>query len=111
MTLTIFWPRLWGIVNWLCTMCRMVVGCSAISKKYSPLANAPVTSSNKFSPSDRNILAAIMGYSELALYDVPHGGRLQRHLEEVLAAGKRARDLVQQILAFRSEYSGRDYGV
>lgn len=47
-----------------------------------------------------NILAAIMGYSELALYDVPHGGRLQRHLEEVLAAGKRARDLVQQILAF-----------
>jgi PAS domain S-box-containing protein len=47
-----------------------------------------------------NILAAIMGYSELALYDVPHGSRIQRHLEEVLTAGKRARDLVQQILAF-----------
>jgi len=47
-----------------------------------------------------NILAAILGYSELALYDVPHGSRMQRHLEEVLAAGKRARDLVQQILAF-----------
>src|SRR5499426_4176079 len=47
-----------------------------------------------------NILAAILGYSELALYDVPHGSRMQRHLEEVLTAGKRARDLVQQILAF-----------
>jgi PAS domain S-box-containing protein len=47
-----------------------------------------------------NILAAIMGYSELALYDVPHGSRIQHHLEEVLTAGKRARDLVQQILAF-----------
>src|SRR5262249_62191273 len=29
-----------------------------------------------------------------------HGSRMQRHLEEVLTAGKRARDLVQQILAF-----------
>jgi PAS domain S-box-containing protein len=47
-----------------------------------------------------NILAAIMGYSELALFDIPHGSRIQRHLEEVLTAGKRARDLVQQILAF-----------
>jgi|KBSSwiStaDraftv2_1062776.scaffolds.fasta_scaffold71018_2 PAS domain S-box-containing protein len=47
-----------------------------------------------------NILAAILGYTELALYDVPHGSRMQRHLAEVLAAGKRARDLVQQILAF-----------
>jgi PAS domain S-box-containing protein len=47
-----------------------------------------------------NILAAILGYTELALYDVLHGSRMQHHLEEVLAAGKRARDLVQQILAF-----------
>jgi PAS domain S-box-containing protein len=47
-----------------------------------------------------NILAAILGYTELALYDIPHGSRMQRHLEEVLTAGKRARDLVQQILAF-----------
>ncbi|MGE3540395.1 MAG: response regulator [Candidatus Tectimicrobiota bacterium] len=47
-----------------------------------------------------NILAAILGYTELALYDVPPGSRTQRHLTEVLASGKRARDLVQQILAF-----------
>jgi PAS domain S-box-containing protein len=47
-----------------------------------------------------NILAAILGYTELALYDIPLGSRMQRHLEEVLTAGKRARDLVQQILAF-----------
>lgn len=47
-----------------------------------------------------NILAAILGYTELSLYDAPQGSRMQRHLTEVLAAGKRARDLVQQILAF-----------
>ena len=52
-----------------------------------------------------NILAAILGYTELALYYVPHGSRMQRHLEEVLTAGKRARDLVQQILAFSRQRS------
>src|SRR5207249_2029184 len=52
-----------------------------------------------------NILAAILGYTELALYDVPHGSRMQRHLDEVLTAGKRARDLVQQILAFSRQRS------
>jgi PAS domain S-box-containing protein len=47
-----------------------------------------------------NILAAILGYTELALLDVPQDSPVWRSLQEVLTAGIRARDLVQQILAF-----------
>ncbi|MFH1057043.1 MAG: PAS domain S-box protein [Pseudomonadota bacterium] len=47
-----------------------------------------------------NILAAIMGYTELALAETREGGDPAAHLSEVLKAGERARDLVQQILAF-----------
>jgi PAS domain S-box-containing protein len=52
-----------------------------------------------------NILASILGYTELALDDVPQDSPARWRLQEVLTAGKRARDLVQQILAFsrRSE--------
>jgi PAS domain S-box-containing protein len=52
-----------------------------------------------------NILAAILGYTELTLYDIsPHSPAWQ-NLQEVLTAGKRAKDLVRQILTFsrRSE--------
>lgn len=47
-----------------------------------------------------NILASILGFTELALDDVAQGSALERHLMEVYTAGKRARDLVKQILAF-----------
>ncbi len=47
-----------------------------------------------------NILAAIIGYTELSLLDVEKGEILYRHLNEVLNAGVRAKDLVQQILTF-----------
>ncbi len=47
-----------------------------------------------------NILAAVLGYTELALDEVPVGGALERNLREVYTAGKRARDLVKQILTF-----------
>ncbi len=47
-----------------------------------------------------NILSSILGYTELALDDVEKGTMLGNHLEEVYTAGKRARDLVRQILAF-----------
>ncbi|HSF30789.1 MAG TPA: PAS domain S-box protein, partial [Candidatus Tectomicrobia bacterium] len=47
-----------------------------------------------------NILAAILGYTELALYDTPLQSAQHGYLQEVLTAGKRARDLVQQILTF-----------
>ena len=47
-----------------------------------------------------NILAAVLGFTELAAYDVPQASPAWHCLQNVLRAGKRARDLVQQILAF-----------
>jgi PAS domain S-box-containing protein len=47
-----------------------------------------------------NILAAILGYTELALHVVPQDSPARSHLQRVLTAGSRARDLVQQILTF-----------
>ncbi len=47
-----------------------------------------------------NILAAIIGYSELAKEELTQGSSLAAHLDQVLRAGNRAKDLVQQILTF-----------
>lgn len=47
-----------------------------------------------------NILAAIIGYTELAMDDVPPGNPAVPSLHEVLKAGERAKDLVSQILTF-----------
>ena len=47
-----------------------------------------------------NILSAILGYTELCLCEVQPGGTLYDQLQEVWHAGQRAKDLVQQILAF-----------
>jgi PAS domain S-box-containing protein len=47
-----------------------------------------------------NILSSIIGFTELALDDVEKGSLLDNNLQEVYRAGKRARDLVKQILAF-----------
>jgi PAS domain S-box-containing protein len=47
-----------------------------------------------------NILSAIIGFTELAIEDAPKGTSLEDSLQEIYSAGKRARDLVKQILAF-----------
>jgi len=47
-----------------------------------------------------NILAAIIGYTELADLQVAEDTKLKENLGEVLKAGRRARELVKQILAF-----------
>jgi two-component system cell cycle sensor histidine kinase/response regulator CckA len=47
-----------------------------------------------------NILSAIIGYTELSLMDTPKGDPMQYNLEQVLKAGARAKELVQQILTF-----------
>ncbi|MFO1497307.1 MAG: histidine kinase dimerization/phospho-acceptor domain-containing protein [Verrucomicrobiota bacterium] len=47
-----------------------------------------------------NILSAILGFSELAIEDVPAQSRTARNLRQVIKAGHRAKDLVRQILAF-----------
>jgi PAS domain S-box-containing protein len=47
-----------------------------------------------------NILGAIIGYSEMAIYDTEEGSMVRHNMEQVLRAGHRAKDLVKQILAF-----------
>jgi two-component system, cell cycle sensor histidine kinase and response regulator CckA len=47
-----------------------------------------------------NILTAVLGNAEMGLLRIPEDSRAQHNLKEILKAGKRARDLVQQILTF-----------
>lgn len=47
-----------------------------------------------------NILAAIIGFTELAQREVVQASPAWEHLQAVLTAGQRAKDLVQQILTF-----------
>ena len=47
-----------------------------------------------------NILAAIVGYTELAMMEVPKKSRVRHNLEQVILASKRAKELVRQILTF-----------
>lgn len=52
-----------------------------------------------------NILSAILGFTELSLNEIEPEHAIRPHLQEVLAAGCRAKDLVQQILAFSRQNS------
>lgn len=55
-----------------------------------------------------NILAAILGYSEMALDDIPENSPVRYQVEQVIKAGNRAKELVKQILAFsRKEVQGQ----
>lgn len=47
-----------------------------------------------------NILASVIGFTELSLQEVEPGTILEDNLQEVYAAGKRAKELVKQILIF-----------
>ena len=47
-----------------------------------------------------NILSGIVGYTEIALHDLPGDSPLAGYLRKVLRAGDRARALVHQIMAF-----------
>jgi len=47
-----------------------------------------------------NILSPIVGYTEMALVDLPEDSRTASDLQEVLTASRRAADLVTQILTF-----------
>lgn len=47
-----------------------------------------------------NILAAILGYAQLCLNAAEPGTSMQNRLEQVVAAGQRAKSLVSQILVF-----------
>ncbi len=47
-----------------------------------------------------NILSAIIGYTELAICDIPAGSLARQNLDQVLHASSRVKDLVKQILSF-----------
>lgn len=47
-----------------------------------------------------NILTAIIGFTEMAIEDVPDRPLVERNLQNVLTSAMRARELVNQILAF-----------
>jgi signal transduction histidine kinase len=47
-----------------------------------------------------NILSAVIGFSELSLTEIPIGSKLYTNLQQVLAAGQRAKGLIRQILTF-----------
>jgi PAS domain S-box-containing protein len=47
-----------------------------------------------------NILSAIIGFSELAMHDLPDDSRAKQDIEQVVISGRRAADLVKQILTF-----------
>jgi PAS domain S-box-containing protein len=47
-----------------------------------------------------NVLAAIIGYGEIALDEAPEGTSLREDLDHVLVAAARAKELVRQILTF-----------
>jgi len=54
-----------------------------------------------------NILAGVLGFSELGLRGLPKSHRVHYYLEQILASGYRARDLVKQILAFSRSTESR----
>jgi len=47
-----------------------------------------------------NILSSVLGFSELALDEVEKGSTMEDNLQEIYAGGLRAKDIVNQILAF-----------
>ncbi len=54
-----------------------------------------------------NILSAIIGYSELAKLELPDSYPVREHIDEVLKASNRAKDLVQHILSFSRKEVGK----
>ena len=47
-----------------------------------------------------NILGAIMGYTEISLMQTPEDNDVRKNFEKILKASQRAKDLINQILAF-----------
>lgn len=56
-----------------------------------------------------NILAGIMGYTEIALSELPKESRTADRLNKVLKSANRAKDLVHQILAFSRQNEGETH--
>ncbi|HVN71854.1 MAG TPA: response regulator [Desulfomonilia bacterium] len=53
-----------------------------------------------------NILTAITGFTEIALHNVSIPEKVEKHLTDALRSGRRARDLLRQVLAFSRHAAG-----
>lgn len=56
-----------------------------------------------------NLLTVILGYTELSLRKLPENNEARRSIEHVFTAGKRAKELVQQILSFSRQSEERKH--
>ncbi|SPP64446.1 PAS domain-containing hybrid sensor histidine kinase/response regulator [Nitrospira lenta] len=50
-----------------------------------------------------NSLTAVLGFSELALKAISKDHKVRRHLDQIIAAGRKSRDLVHQLLTFSQQ--------
>jgi len=66
------------------------------SQKMEAIGNLAVGIAHDFN----NILVAILGYTEVALYDTPEGSVTRKNLMMVKKSAKRATNLIKQILTF-----------
>ena len=78
-----------------------------VQLRHSQKMNALGTLAGGIAHDFNNILAALMGYTELILNKVPYEKTVQGYLTEVLKAGSRAKELVQQILTFSRQTEGQ----
>jgi two-component system, cell cycle sensor histidine kinase and response regulator CckA len=58
-----------------------------------------------------NLLAPLIGYGEMLIDDLPPDGPMQEKAAEILTAGQRAKDLVDQILSFSRQSETRPKAV
>jgi two-component system, cell cycle sensor histidine kinase and response regulator CckA len=54
-----------------------------------------------------NLLTAILGYTELSIHLKLENEKLEIYLNEILKGGKRAKELIQQILSFSRQAEGK----
>jgi PAS domain S-box-containing protein len=54
-----------------------------------------------------NILTAILGFTELAMLDASEPEKVQKYLDDAVKSGKRAKELLSQILAFSRHGTGK----
>ena len=54
-----------------------------------------------------NILTAILGFTELAIFDASAPEKVRKYLDDALKSGKRAKELLSQILAFSRHGTGK----
>ena len=88
--------RLYGELKDQMAEARQMQTKLASSEKFQALGQMASGVAHDFN----NILSGIMGYAEMALYDIPGNSRARKSIEQVLKASNRAEDLVKQILAF-----------